>query len=65
MPAFFDQISRYGSVAVVGTAKNVGKTFCLQHILTHYRERGAALAVTSIGVDGENTDAFSGRPSRN
>lgn len=58
MPAFFDQICKYGSVAVVGTAKNVGKTFCLQHILTHYRERGAALAVTSIGVDGENTDAF-------
>lgn len=58
MPAFFDDISRYGSVAVVGTAKNVGKTFCLQHILTHYRTRAAALAVTSIGVDGENTDVF-------
>ncbi len=58
MPAFFDDISRYGSVAVVGTAKNVGKTFCLQRILAHYRDRGAALAVTSIGVDGENTDVF-------
>ncbi|MDE6439922.1 MAG: hypothetical protein K2K51_02765 [Bacteroidales bacterium] len=58
MPAFFDDISRYGSVAVVGTAKNVGKTFCLQHILTHYRTRAQALAVTSIGVDGENTDVF-------
>lgn len=58
MPAFFDEISRYGSVAVAGTAKNVGKTFCLQKILAHYRDRGAALAVTSIGVDGENTDVF-------
>ena len=58
MPAFFDDISRYGIVAVVGTAKNVGKTFCLQHILTHYRGRGQTLAVTSIGVDGENTDVF-------
>lgn len=58
MPAFFDDINRYGSVAVVGTAKNVGKTFCLQRILAHYRDRGAALAVTSIGVDGENTDVF-------
>ncbi len=58
MPAFFDDISRYGSVAVVGTAKNVGKTFCLQHILTHYRNRAQALAVTSIGVDGENADVF-------
>lgn len=45
-------------MAVAGTAKNVGKTFCLQKILAHYRDRGAALAVTSIGVDGENTDVF-------
>ncbi len=58
MPAFFDEISRYGSVSVVGTAKNVGKTFCLQRILTHYRQEGQALAVTSVGVDGENTDVL-------
>lgn len=58
MPAFFDEISRYGSVSVVGTAKNVGKTFCLQRILSHYRNKGQDLAVTSIGVDGENTDVL-------
>lgn len=54
---FAEEISRYSSVAVVGLAKNTGKTVTLNHIL-----RGAhngvrlPLGVTSIGVDGESTD---------
>ena len=54
---FTDQILRYGSCAVVGMAKNCGKTVVLNHILSglHGKTR---LAVTSIGVDGEKTDAI-------
>ncbi|MDE6493867.1 MAG: hypothetical protein K2L50_04720 [Bacteroidales bacterium] len=58
VPAFFDQITRYESLSVVGMAKNVGKTVCLRALLHHYREpeKAAMLAVTSIGTDGESTD---------
>lgn len=41
-------------------AKNVGKTVCLRALLDCYRapEKARALAVTSIGMDGENTDSL-------
>ena len=61
IPAFFDQITRYGSLSVVGMAKNVGKTVCLRALLHRYRtpEKAAMLSVTSIGTDGESTDIVS------
>lgn len=62
MPAFFDDIANYGSVSFVGTAKNAGKTFCLRRVLEYYKNRGTGIAVTSIGVDGENTDALYKNP---
>ncbi|MEG1909488.1 MAG: hypothetical protein RR190_00775, partial [Bacteroidales bacterium] len=34
-----------------------GKTECLNYILSHYKHHGEALAITSIGVDGESADA--------
>lgn len=53
---FTDQILKYGSCAVVGMAKNCGKTVVLNHILSSLCDK-ACLAVTSIGVDGEKTDS--------
>lgn len=68
-PDFFNQISRYASVSVVGMAKNVGKTVCLRALLDYHRHYGMAskLAVTSIGVDGETTDVVyqSAKPELN
>ena len=60
IPEFFDDITQYASLSVVGMAKNVGKTVCLRALLQHYRrqDRASQLAVTSIGVDGESTDAL-------
>lgn len=60
IPPFFFDITRYKSLSVVGMAKNVGKTVCLRALLGCYRspEKASALAVTSIGMDGENTDTL-------
>lgn len=51
----FDGIQNIGSLAVVGLAKNVGKTVTLNWLIDNlYQER--KLAVTSIGLDGEGLD---------
>lgn len=51
-----EEISRYGSVAVAGLAKNVGKTVTLNHILREAHNLNQSIGVTSIGIDGETTD---------
>lgn len=58
IPDFFEHITEYGSLSVVGLAKNVGKTVCLRALLDFYGKngRGGKLAVTSIGTDGEAID---------
>ncbi|MCM1042363.1 MAG: hypothetical protein NC396_08080 [Bacteroides sp.] len=57
-PDFFEHITGYGSLSVVGMAKNVGKTVCLRALLDHCFRSGQAdsLAVTSVGTDGESLD---------
>lgn len=55
-----DEICRHRSVAVVGLAKNAGKTECLNYILRHADGQGHTLAVTSIGIDGESRDQVTG-----
>lgn len=51
----FDEIQNINSLAVVGLAKNVGKTVTLNWLIDNlYSER--KLAVTSIGLDGEGLD---------
>lgn len=57
--SLIDRIASYDSVAIVGLAKNAGKTECLNYILRGLHDRGLTPAVTSIGVDGEQTDAVS------
>jgi hypothetical protein len=45
-------------VALVGLAKNTGKTVTLGAILSELEARGETIGVTSIGRDGEATDAI-------
>jgi hypothetical protein len=51
-------------VAVVGLAKNTGKTETLTAILRELAERGTCVGVTSIGRDGEARDVLDARISK-
>lgn len=53
---FADRIPMYGSVAVVGLAKNAGKTETLNYVLGRLAGHNSSLALTSIGIDGESVD---------
>jgi hypothetical protein len=50
------------SVIVVGTAKNAGKTTTFNALRAVAKRRGTAIAVTSIGRDGEPSDALDAEP---
>ncbi len=50
------------SVVVVGTAKNAGKTTTFNALRAVAARRGVAIAVTSIGRDGEASDALDSEP---
>ena len=45
------------TVAVMGMAKNTGKTVALNHLLAQASAQGVAVGLTSIGRDGEERDA--------
>lgn len=53
-----DAIEPAARVALVGLAKNTGKTVALGAILAELEARGETIGVTSIGRDGEATDAI-------
>jgi hypothetical protein len=53
-----DAIEPAARVALVGLAKNTGKTVTLGAILSELEARGEMIGVTSIGRDGEATDAL-------
>lgn len=59
--ALADLIAPARRVAVVGLAKNTGKTETLGAILRELEQRGRVVGVTSIGRDGEARDAIDGR----
>ena len=54
---FITNITRHKSLSIVGLDKNTGKTVCLNYVLRRLHEMGVRTAVTSIGIDGEQTDA--------
>ena len=56
-----DLIAPARRVAVVGLAKNTGKTETLGAILRELEERGRTVGVTSVGRDGEARDAIDSR----
>ena len=53
---FINDILQYDSLSIVGLEKNVGKTECLNYILRRLPLHNRKVAVTSIGIDGENKD---------
>ena len=53
---FIREILKYDSLSIVGLEKNVGKTECLNYILSRLPLSEKSVAVTSIGIDGENKD---------
>jgi len=59
---FIDDILKRRSVAIVGLAKNAGKTEVLNYVLRNVGDRARWVAVTSIGVDGEATDRVTRTP---
>ncbi|HHW18016.1 MAG TPA: hypothetical protein GXX30_03835 [Firmicutes bacterium] len=50
------------SVAVVGTAKNVGKTVTMSYLAQELASRGLVLGLVSSGRDGESIDSLTGEP---
>lgn len=57
-----EDVAKSRSVAIVGLAKNAGKTECLNYILRRLALQGHSTALTSIGVDGETSDAVTRTP---
>lgn len=54
---FVEKILGYKSVSFVGMEKNAGKTQTLNYVLNRLRNfSDVSLAITSIGIDGEQTD---------
>lgn len=53
---FIEEVLTYKSIAIVGLAKNTGKTECLNYILRQIKNSGKRIALTSIGIDGEKRD---------
>lgn len=51
-----NNILKCKTLSITGMAKNTGKTVTLNYLLEQLRLRGKAVAVTSIGIDGEKTD---------
>jgi len=48
------KLSNYHTIAIIGTAKNAGKTTALNALLTYTKHH--LVAITSIGLDGEKID---------
>ena len=53
-------LSKYNVVSLIGMSKNAGKTTVLNHLLTYYKTSNLAVALTSIGRDGEDVDVVTG-----
>ena len=56
----FDLIAPYTTVCLAGMCKNAGKTTALNALIRGAKARGTALALTSIGRDGEREDLVTG-----
>ncbi|MCL2573958.1 MAG: hypothetical protein FWE34_05325 [Defluviitaleaceae bacterium] len=52
----------YKTIAIAGMAKNVGKTTTLNHMIQGFASNGITLGLTSIGLDGEETDQVTATP---
>jgi hypothetical protein len=52
-----EKLQPYKSLSIVGMEKNTGKTTCCNYLLQQFRKGNRKVAVTSIGIDGEQTDS--------
>jgi hypothetical protein len=52
-----EELQCYKSLSIVGMDKNTGKTTCCNYLLDQFRKGNRKIAVTSIGIDGEQTDS--------
>ncbi|MCL1995194.1 MAG: hypothetical protein FWG63_03220 [Defluviitaleaceae bacterium] len=52
----------YDSIAIIGTAKNAGKTTTLNYMINGLNRKGITLGLTSVGRDGENIDIVTHTP---
>ncbi|MCL2435843.1 MAG: hypothetical protein FWD09_06885 [Lentimicrobiaceae bacterium] len=50
------QLQPYKSLSIIGMEKNTGKTTCCNYLLNQLKGENRKVAVTSIGIDGEQTD---------
>ncbi len=48
----------FRSVSVIGMGKNTGKTFTFNQLVTEARQLGLRVALTTIGLDGEERDSL-------
>ena len=53
---FLESILQHKSLSIVGLEKNTGKTECFNYILKRLPLEKIKVAVSSIGIDGENID---------
>ena len=54
--SFINEILQFKSLSIVGLEKNTGKTVCLNYVLSQLKKTNKQIAITSIGIDGENRD---------
>lgn len=59
---FINNILSHRSVSIVGLEKNTGKTETLNYVLHRLQKMDTQVALTSIGVDGEQTDSVTRTP---
>jgi len=60
--SFIKKLHHFQSVSIVGMAKNTGKTTCLNYIIERLYAEGKTIALTSVGVDGEERDVLYDTP---
>lgn len=58
----FERCRSLSSLAIVGTAKNVGKTTTMNWLIARFEAQGIRLGLTSVGRDGEDLDMVTDRP---
>jgi len=60
--SLIEAIEQFNSVSIVGMEKNTGKTTCLNYVLRCFNEQRKKIALTSVGVDGEERDILYDTP---
>lgn len=58
----FERSRSVPKLAIVGTAKNVGKTTTMNWLIERFEAQGIRLGLTSVGRDGEDLDMVTDRP---